>query len=163
MHRALIKAGAGPVPLSAGTEVGEGIKIIYDPGTAMECTVRAAPSGQGIILHGDNRAPADWFGVELDLHTATQAVRITCRNYPAERLFPRLFYDRGDEKGLAVDLPDVAASVQIAERVLEARLWAGDARFASAPADALRLALFVPSSVWFAMEIRAITVQVADA
>ena len=144
-------------------KIGEGAKVIYDAGSDMRCTMRSAPGGCGLILHGENRAAADWFGVELDLPLDTALVRITCRNYPAERLFPRIFYDRGDQQGVPVDLPDVAASVQIAERVLDARLWSDDAGLAVAPLDALRLALFVPSSKWFAMEIRSIAVETEDA
>lgn len=163
MQRALIQPGADHAPLPAEAALGEGIKVIYDPASTLRCSVRAAPCGTGIILHGDNRAPEDWFGVELDLPIDTTAVRITCRNYPAERLFPRIFYDRGIQVGVPVDLPDVAASVQIAERVLDARLWSDDAGLAVAPLDALRLALFVPSSKWFAMEIRSIVVETEDA
>ena len=163
MQRPLIQASAELAPLPADTKIGEGIKVIYDPSSAMRCSVRRAPVGTGIILHGENRAPEDWFGVEIDLSPGTSAVRITCRNYPAERLFPRLFYDRGEQKGVAVDMPDVAASVQIAERVLDARMWTQDPGLAATPIDAMRLALFVPSSKWFAMEIRSISIEATDA
>lgn len=163
MHRPLMQAGAAHAPLTANTAIAEGVRVIFDAGTDMRCSIRDAPSGTGLVLHGENRAPADWFGVELDLPPKATAVRITCRNYPAERLFPRIFYDRGTQQGVPVDLPDVAASVQIAERVLDARLWADDAGLAVAPLDALRLALFVPSSTWFAMEIRSIIVEGPDA
>ncbi|MFK7941747.1 MAG: hypothetical protein AB8B85_02355 [Paracoccaceae bacterium] len=155
--------GREPVLVTPGAEIGPGLRLVFDRAAKMELSVRQSErqlaSGRvlpTLLLHGKDRAPDDWFGIEIDLPSAKHDVNLTVRNYPVHRLFPRLHYDRPAGQG-HMDLTDVAASDAFATRHFEAREWAD--RQDIATASDLRLTVLVPSTPWFAMEIQAIVLR----
>ena len=114
--------GTDAVPLLPGAVIGDGVRVVFDPDASMVITVRRAerhqPAGRTmptLVLRGEERAPEDWLGVEIDLPGPAYDVELTARNYPVHRLFPRLHYDHAGGTG-HVDLPDVAASDAFATR-----------------------------------------------
>ncbi|MEM1300921.1 MAG: hypothetical protein AAGH68_16755 [Pseudomonadota bacterium] len=152
--------GTDAVPVLPGAVIGDGVRVVFDPDASMLLTARRAErdlpgrrTTPTLVLRGENRAPDDWLGVEIDLPSPAHDVALTARNYPVHRLFPRLHYDHPGGTG-HVDLPDVAASDTFATRIFDARTWSDAHRIASA--RALRLTVLIPSTPWFAMEIESI-------
>ena len=153
--------GPDPQSVPPGSEIGSGIRLAYDRDSKMVLGVRRTERllacGQAVPtlhIHGQNRAPEDWFGIEIWLPHAETDITMTARNYPAQRLFPRFYYQTGKKTGY-VDLPDAAASDSFHTRLFEARRWAGG--LPSSQISKTRLSILVPSTVWFVMEIQDIT------
>lgn len=146
--------------IAPGQQIGPGLTLVYDTASAMECTVRRSrrrdrlgADAPTLVIDGRARAPEDWFGIEIDLPRACNAVAITGRNYPVHRLFPRLHFEvLGKTEHL--DLADVAASDSFATRYFDAREWREVPLFRDSGAESARLTVLVPSSPWFVMEIQ---------
>ena len=157
--------GEEPVATAPDLEIGEGIKLVYELDSRMQCTVRRSsrvlPSGAPcptLVIDGSQRAPDDWFGIEIELPPQTSGVTMTCRNYPVHRLFPRLHFDvLGETQHL--DLAHVAAHDAFATRLFDAAEWREAPIFRDGEPDDVRLTVLVPSTPWFAMEIQAIEVR----
>lgn len=162
------KFGPDPVPVLPDTELGAGVRLVFDDDAAMALTVRCGTHDQGggssaptLVLRGENRAPDDWLGLEIDIPHWAHDVEITARNYPVQRLFLRLHFDHSG-RYRHLDLPDVASSDMLSTRVLQARLWQRDDVMAAD--SALRLTVLIPSTPWFAMELQSIVLrELADA
>lgn len=155
--------GPDPTAFLPGDEIGPGVRLVFDPAASMELNVRQSarslPGGRAaptLVIHGRDRAPDDWFGLEIDLPDINHDVELTARNYPVHRLFLRIHYDSLGGDG-HIDLADVAASDAFASRLFPAQSWTEAAT--AARALALRLTILIPSTPWFAMEIQAITLR----
>lgn len=145
--------------------IGPGVALVYGAASAMTCTLRrsfrqgrlsnGAPT---LVIAGKNRAPDDWFGIEITVPATSQGVAITARNYPVHRLFPRVHFEvLGKTEHL--DLADVAASDSFATRYFDAAEWQDAALFRDCGAETARLTLLIPSTPWFVMEVQEITVD----
>lgn len=152
--------GGEPEPLAPGALIGRGVRLVFDPDAAMALSIRRAartrpfgPTQPTLVVSGQNRAPEDWLGLEIDLPSPSADLSLTLRNYPANRLFPRLHYDFGNEVR-HLDLADVAASDSFATRLFASASWAAAPGITAAMG--LRLTVLIPSSPWFAMEIAGI-------
>ena len=155
--------GTDPSAFLPAHEIGPNVRLVFDPAASMALTVRRSTrllqdGGHvpTLVIRGSDRAPEDWFGIEIDLPHPAHDVELTGRNYPVHRLFPRLHYDYPGGSG-HMDLADVAASDAFATRLFSARDWADDPTIARA--NALRLTILVPSTPWFAMEIQAVEIR----
>ena len=145
-------------------EIGPGMRLVYDAACPMDIRVRlservmtAGECAPTLVIHGRDRAPDDWFGLEIDLPDAAHDIALTARNYPSYRLFPRLHFEEAGGRTGHIDLPDVAASGAFATRILSARLWADHPGITEA--RNLRLTLLIPSTQWFVMEIQEIRIK----
>ena len=156
---------ATPVAVTPDTVIGAGVKLVFDQSARMRCGLRRSqwrdPTGQNrptLVIAGERRAPDDWLGLEIALPPTAGAVTLTCRNYPAHRLFPRLHFDvLGRIEHL--DLAHVAASDVFATRRFDAAEWQEQPIFRDGAPDGVRLTILVPSSPWFAMEIQTIEIE----
>ena len=154
-----------PGPLAPDTRIAHGVALVFSPDATMRCTARRSlwhsPCDGGcptLLISGEDRAPGDWFGVEMTLPLDARSVSLTCRNYPVHRLFPRLHFDvQGRVQHL--DLAHVAAHDRFATRRFNAAEWLEQPAFRDCAPEALRLTILVPSSPWFAMEFARIEID----
>lgn len=151
-----------PCAVAPGQPIGPGLSLVYDTASAMDCSVRRSARrdriGAGaptLVIDGRERAPQDWFGIEIEVPRHCDMVALTGRNYPVHRLFPRLHFEvLGKTEHL--DLADVAASDSFATRYFDAREWRDDPLFRDSGAETARLTVLIPSTFWFVMEIQEI-------
>lgn len=152
--------GESPAPIQAGERIGKDVLLAYEPGTEMRCSVRrhdhdGTPT---LLIRGENRAEHDWFGVEVMLGATAGAILMTARNYPAERLYPRLHMTGPDGKPFHLNLPDQAAADHFTERRFDLRELCPDPAFWASGVTLHRLTILVPPSPWFVMELAEIKV-----
>ena len=157
--------GQEAAPVAPDAAIAPGVSLVFSAEAKMHCTVQRGlwrdPMGAErptLLIRGENRAPDDWFGIEITLPAHAEAITITCRNYPVHRLFPRLHFDvLGRVEHL--DLAHVAAHDAFATRRFDATEWRETPLFRDGAPEAIRLTVLVPSSPWFAMEIGDISIE----
>ncbi len=160
------KYGETPVPIRAGERIGADVLLAFEPDTKMQCRVcrRSRDGAPTLLIRGEERAEQDWFGVEVMLPPDAHTITVTARNYPADRLYPRLHMRGADGKPFHLNLPDQAAADHFVERRFALRELFPDPAFWTSGITMHRLTILVPPSPWFVMEIADIhLLELADA
>lgn len=150
--------GPQPEVIPPYASVGPRVRLCYSKKATQQWAVATARVAQGfdalgkpeeyLVVDGSNFAAAGgdgWFGVELTLPPELPLLDLRLRVYPAERLYPRLYFDGGETY-----LPEVLAH----EQFFHLKYARADLiRNYGLPKDVgdLRITLFVPQSNWFVL------------
>ncbi|PIB26058.1 hypothetical protein BFP76_13935 [Amylibacter kogurei] len=145
-----------PAVLTPDTFLASGLRFAFDPNSAMELTAQTQRINDidTLIIRGENRRENDWLGLEIDIPDDWNSVHVHFRYAPAERIFPRIYYQTNGQDH-ALDEPDRAAPSDYATLRFSRARWCDLANVTTL--SNARLSLLLPARDWFVMGLRGIS------
>ena len=128
-------------------DIGDGVVLAYDKAAFESGTVAQVRSDHGHSVIIDCQGFQDqWFGLEITLGDEFEEVQMRLRTYPATHFYPRVYYGGGQQDLTKVEVSTDAFDLRFTWEHLQA---------AGVPENAknIKLALLVPSSEWFVLEL----------
>ena len=140
---------------TSGTKLGDGIELRYADGAKLVChasremvTDVFGAQVPAILLRCENRRPGEWMGIEVEVSGKVERVELGLRFCPAERLFPRIYYEHRNELQ-HFDEPDRPAPERFGLMQFDVRKWRRNLSDRGFAPDRLWFAVQLPERPWF--------------